>query len=944
MTQPSQIQVFQGPNFHCKGKAVAVVFPLLSALESDQLTTLQAELTELLPRLLPDPLASLPFGLTISNGHHLGLIAALLTREVLNLTGACIVNFGAAAFGPEKIIIFVGYHPGNPKQSVTALQEITNRLYKLASLSPASQGRLDFLKDLQLYCRTIIATAPDNYPGGFIAKTLRQAEITGIGWLKGPADGHHYQLGAGSNSTQLHSVKHDKESIYLSQRSKSYSLYSKELQQLHISVQERFTIHQPAQTWQSAKTSAPKIRITHTEYRSSPSLSLVLSNLSISEQRCEKLIQDRREASRSLLLDSFDPNYRCLVLLLNGDIASIIWERRHELQGDGKTTVADLIKLHSNLKLNSKALAALYQLGVHSKDVLNTGESLQYWLPIQSGTPPSKLPQRLERASLEAAKQLQLARLELCWELSDEKSPAVLHAISSTPDLARYHQRNPSGITAGLLSNCNRISTVLIVADNPTTKKVLEKITDLYRDNRLNSWQLGLGIYSDEQLLFEGVELNRLTSQNNSGNRQKQGVEQLLRNRNCRRLLIFTDAMSALRHGLPADYFDLVVGCHKGFIPQNIFNMVMRVSQRVLHTETATTLLSNNCWPDVATALSSEPEPLTGICQVGQRLELKLNWHDPNQIRERTGPTVLALIKNEMSLLPHFLEHYRGMGITKFCFYDDNSDDGSREYLVEQRDCAIIDSAFQFSQTLEGGVLFHHALKRQFTESLAPGQWSIIVDLDEFLFIPNHYHQQLDRFLKDLECDGIAQVTAPMVDFYPETLGQLSATQNSPFVSCPLFDPEIGYYRDEQTGRFLKSYGGIRPRLIQQLYRQYPDRYEHVLGSGSYDMPATWKTPLIQSGRGLHLVNSHNTNGVAPFNVQCALAHFKLNHDLGEKIERAIQLQQHFLGSIEYKLLAEFMSLLPDSSLRNKKSVFFKDASSFEQCGFIYYERSSRSK
>ena len=401
--------------------------------------------------------------------------------------------------------------------------------------------------------------------------------------------------------------------------------------------------------------------------------------------------------------------------------------------------------------------------------------------------------------------------------------------------------------------------------------------------------------------------------------------------------------MSALRYGLPADYFDLVVGCHKGFIPQNIFNMVMRVSQRVLHAETASTLLSANFWPDIATALSSEPEPPTGICKLGKRVDLELNWHDTNRIRERTGPTVFALIRNEMSLLPHFLAHYRDMGISKFCFYDDNSDDGSREYLTQQRDCAIIDSAFQFSQTLEGGVLFHHALKRQFTESLAPGQWSIIVDLDEFLFIPNHYHQQLDRFLKDLECDGIAQVTAPMVDFYPEKLGQLAATQDSPFVSCPLFDPELGYYRDEQTGRFLKSYGGIRPRLIQQLYKQYPDRYEHLMGSGSYDMPATWKTPLIQSGRGLHLVNSHNTNGNAPFNVQCALAHFKLNHDLGEKIERAIQLQQHFLGSIEYKLLAEFMSLLPDWPLRNEKSVVFKDASSFEQCGFIYYERSSRS-
>ena len=42
---------------------------------------------------------------------------------------------------------------------------------------------------------------------------------------------------------------------------------------------------------------------------------------------------------------------------------------------------------------------------------------------------------------------------------------------------------------------------------------------------------------------------------------------------------------------------------------------------------------------------------------------------------------VLSVVRNEMTVLPHFLTHYRGLGVGCFVMVDNLSDDGTREVL-----------------------------------------------------------------------------------------------------------------------------------------------------------------------------------------------------------------------------------------------------------------------
>jgi len=49
---------------------------------------------------------------------------------------------------------------------------------------------------------------------------------------------------------------------------------------------------------------------------------------------------------------------------------------------------------------------------------------------------------------------------------------------------------------------------------------------------------------------------------------------------------------------------------------------------------------------------------------------------------------VVCVVRNEMALVPHFLAHYRLLGVKCFVFVDNCSDDSTREYLFEQPDVA----------------------------------------------------------------------------------------------------------------------------------------------------------------------------------------------------------------------------------------------------------------
>ena len=68
---------------------------------------------------------------------------------------------------------------------------------------------------------------------------------------------------------------------------------------------------------------------------------------------------------------------------------------------------------------------------------------------------------------------------------------------------------------------------------------------------------------------------------------------------------------------------------------------------------------------------------------------------------------VLCNVRDEIDLLPHFLKHYRQIGVKRFAFVDNGSTDQTLPFLLDQSDCDV----FQFTGSFKP-VRLRHGLEK----------------------------------------------------------------------------------------------------------------------------------------------------------------------------------------------------------------------------------------
>jgi hypothetical protein len=67
-----------------------------------------------------------------------------------------------------------------------------------------------------------------------------------------------------------------------------------------------------------------------------------------------------------------------------------------------------------------------------------------------------------------------------------------------------------------------------------------------------------------------------------------------------------------------------------------------------------------------------------------------LEKQDGKPVIKNTDEVRLFLVvRNEIAKLPYFFSYYRNLGVGRFFVMDDRSDDGSREFLLNQEDCHV---------------------------------------------------------------------------------------------------------------------------------------------------------------------------------------------------------------------------------------------------------------
>ncbi|MGJ8624453.1 MAG: glycosyltransferase [Yoonia sp.] len=254
---------------------------------------------------------------------------------------------------------------------------------------------------------------------------------------------------------------------------------------------------------------------------------------------------------------------------------------------------------------------------------------------------------------------------------------------------------------------------------------------------------------------------------------------------------------------------------------------------------------------------------------------------------------VVACMRNEMFMLPHFLAHYRALGVGAFLIADNLSDDGSLEYLLEQPDVALFSVDTDYSRS-HYGVAWQQALLAAFRQN----KWSLVADADELLVWEQEQTQTLSELLSDAAFDDADAARIFMLDMYPKgSLSDATFKDASPFEQAGFVDrvpfltdsPMRGPFSDQPSWT-----SALRHRLIP---RSNPNLFV------AQKLALLRYQPWMRLSDGLHYVT-----GATLASRELLFAHFKYNAAFREKARIEVERGQHFNDGEEYRKYLALMS------------------------------------
>jgi len=287
---------------------------------------------------------------------------------------------------------------------------------------------------------------------------------------------------------------------------------------------------------------------------------------------------------------------------------------------------------------------------------------------------------------------------------------------------------------------------------------------------------------------------------------------------------------------------------------------------------------------------------------------------------------LFSTLRNEKPRLKYFLEYYRELGVNHFFFVDNNSDDGSREYLVDQPDASVWTTQASYKRS-KFGVDWLNGLKSKY----AVGHWVLVVDVDEMFIYPHCDTRPLRALTDWLDSNSIKTFGTMLLDMYPKGKvheAHYSEGQN-PVEVAPYFD--ASNYLIEQNSKYgnLWIQGGPRMRVFFREKPQYA--------------PALNKIPLVKWSRGNVFVSSTHTLLPRGLNkvydewggqkASGCLLHTKFLEMFSTKATEELQRKQHYAGSREYRSYVK--NLESELCLWTENSSRFSGWKQLEELGLM---------
>ncbi len=289
---------------------------------------------------------------------------------------------------------------------------------------------------------------------------------------------------------------------------------------------------------------------------------------------------------------------------------------------------------------------------------------------------------------------------------------------------------------------------------------------------------------------------------------------------------------------------------------------------------------------------------------------------DNKNIPERLSEIrCFCLGRNEAKRIPLFLEYHKNLGVDRFFYIDNNSDDESVDLLLEDESTHVW-STSQAYQDSRFGVDWQQHLMNLFGVK----HWCLLLDIDEFFYFPFcDKGRTFEDFLGFLVDNNYAVVKSMMLDMYSDR--SIDKTVLLPgkslFETCPFFDrPKyLNLFFEYDFHRLQRIYfQGVRKRVFSTTAN-------------------VRKYILIKYEQGMRLKPGHHHYlwpGKKLAKIRTFIFHFKFLEGFVEYSRESIERGCHWNSSSEYKNYLAKFKVNPDLMLYDANvSIKYRNTDTF---------------
>lgn len=294
-------------------------------------------------------------------------------------------------------------------------------------------------------------------------------------------------------------------------------------------------------------------------------------------------------------------------------------------------------------------------------------------------------------------------------------------------------------------------------------------------------------------------------------------------------------------------------------------------------------------------------------------IELKCVKLENNNIKDNEV-ILLCVVKNDLERIKMVYSHHKKLGVKKFVILDNNSSDGTLEWICTKSDIDVYQTEEKFNSLRKYGWI------NKLISIYGMNRWYLYVDSDELFVYDNCENKDIHNLIDTMHEKKFYRMGVAMIDMYSER------GIYKPVALNKKIDEELIYF-DTNSYNVTEIYKGTSitggPR-------------ERVLGKSERTSPLIVKHPLFYFNEGNIFESAHYLFPYK-FNIPIngALLHYKFLESDFEKHKIIAKEGNFSMGSKEYKMYISSFSSNSDITFMYHGTARYNNSSSLREINII---------